>query len=322
MTLALTGGGAACLMFASQPPCNSNSNCPQNQICDLKARACVDRTAGHDSGVTPPDASQVDGAVSDASQTDTSLLDSSVPDAAATDSARTDSAGRDQQVSDATGNDQRVLDATTPDQRQPDRWRPDMSLFDSSGCVDNDHDGYGVACPLGLDCDDNDVNVYDGTPCNDGNGSTSYDTCRNGVCRGVYTSATSCSGGCATCPGSPCCTNACTRPYCPNCVAGCSCYFTFTDSPGHGISLACQPGSSCALKINNGASASTTCDHATCYQDCSSISGACSMDCLNGASCILYCNDNQSNCTITSCPGGKQNCSDGHTAVCNATCPS
>lgn len=30
------------------------------------------------------------------------------------------------------------------------------------GCTDNDHDGYGIGCPLGDDCDDNNPNIHPG----------------------------------------------------------------------------------------------------------------------------------------------------------------
>lgn len=309
IALIALAGAASCALFASKPPCNSDSNCPASQVCDLETKACVER-AGTDSGVGPDDAGPTDGIV-----TDGAVADGAGVDAVAPDRAPTDTATADQRVPDAAGADLRRTDAA-----RPDSWRPDTSAFDAAGCIDTDGDEYGTACARGPDCDDDDASVYEGTPCDDANAATSFDTCRNGLCRGVVTSAATCSGSCGSCPAAPCCTQVCASPDCGSCLSGCSCYFTF-NSNGHDTALSCAPHSSCTLDVNNGRDVSTSCDHATCYQLCNSNSGSCTMNCLNGGSCIIFCDIGLGNCNITGCTSGSQTCSDGKTIVCNAACP-
>ncbi|MBN2361618.1 MAG: hypothetical protein JXR83_19350 [Deltaproteobacteria bacterium] len=304
--LAIAGGAPACALFASQPPCNSDDNCPAGQVCDLETRACVARPSGQDSGVSPQDGGPIDGTLADAP-----AQDSAATDALAQDSAPTDIARADQLVPDATGGD-----TGAADRRLPDSWLPDVGV-----CIDNDQDHHGFGCALGLDCDDNDALVYEGTVCDDGNGDTIYDFCRNGACRGVYSSASSCTYVCSpTCVPGACCLESCSSPSCGSCESGCSCFFEFNQN-GQSIALTCESGSSCTLSANHGRNVTTTCDHATCYQICNNTNGDCTMDCQHQASCIVFCKGGQSSCDITGCPGGAQNCPDGKTVVCNALCP-
>jgi hypothetical protein len=63
---------------------------------------------------------------------------------------------------DVLGSDVPTADTQPPgDAQQPDVGA-DVAPEASSGCVDNDHDGYGAGCAPGPDCNDGDPSVHPG----------------------------------------------------------------------------------------------------------------------------------------------------------------
>jgi len=126
----------------------------------------------------------------------------------------------------------------------PDTYNPEQ--------VDLDDDGYGVLC----DCDDDDSDVYPGTPCDDENVCTTNDTCSGGTCGGT---PVDCGDG-----------NPCTDD---GCNPSTGCYHNNNTSP-------CDDGDACTTN--------DTCSGGTC--------GGTPVDCDDGNPCTVDICDEFSGC--------------------------
>jgi hypothetical protein len=302
---------SACSLFLEQAPCKKDENCLTGQRCDLQSERCVDNK---------DDAATADAGHDDVQAVDTRLVDSLFADVQHDDRVSADRSGVDHVAVDNTGNDQTAVDIGMDDAGSVDSFRDDRSGQDLwSPCIDNDSDLHGVDCVAGLDCDDDDNQVYEGTACDDSNPLTIADVCQGGICRGHPIAPTGCSNGCATCSATTCCAETCDSPSCTDCGSDCSCYQRFNTS-NRNITAHCLPNSTCTLNVVCGRNAATECDAASCYLYCDGNNGDCDMQCSNNAACLVYCGSNVRLCTISGCTESPTSCSDGHLA-CGRPCP-
>jgi hypothetical protein len=177
------------------------------------------------------------------------------------------------------------------------------------------------------DCDDTDLALFPTMVCDDGDACTVNDSCVPGACFGyVPDGSCACSGTCPS-PGG-CCTQACAGGSCPDCSATSACEFDCTGEQT--CTALCETGSVCRLNHEgpNTAPGPVTTDltcasGSSCELDCRRRDGnesmTCTIDCLDGAICLMDRCQAGATCSIT-CPSGATTCAGGR-IVCGRGCP-
>jgi hypothetical protein len=167
LLVAACGEGCSGSSAEGEIPCNQDSDCPVDQICEFGTCAVGERDGNPtsdagpapadagppvaDSGPPPPDSGPPPVDAGPPPPPDAGpLLDAAISDGG-------------QEDADASVEDSGPADAGPPDAGPLDAGPPDagITLDTGPGCIDNDSDGRGVGCPAGPDCLDNDPSVWE-----------------------------------------------------------------------------------------------------------------------------------------------------------------